>query len=278
MLIYRLLTAAVLIPLVIAALFLLPLHYFAIVMVLLCTLGAWEWAQFTRFNSAAQRRSFALVSGLFFAFIAFLPVSIKGEVFAISLFLSAIWWIGALVMVKRYPASAEGWRNSTALKILFGALTLTPFLMGMLVLREQNYGINSYDGAILLLYVMVLVWSTDSGAYAAGRLLGKHKLLPNVSPGKTVEGLIGGLISAAIVAVIFNYIAPLQYSVVALVVSSLIAVLVSVLGDLAESMFKRVAKIKDSSQLIPGHGGILDRIDSLTAAIPVFAFILLLIF
>jgi phosphatidate cytidylyltransferase len=109
-------------------------------------------------------------------------------------------------------------------------------------------------------------------------MFGKHKLAPKVSPGKTWEGFLGGLVTSALIAVLFATLAPLTVSTGTLVICAIIATLASVLGDLTESMFKREAGIKDSGNLIPGHGGILDRIDSLTAAVPVFACLLLLVF
>ncbi len=125
---------------------------------------------------------------------------------------------------------------------------------------------------------MLLVWGADSGAYAFGKLFGRHKLAPKISPGKTWEGLIGGLASSALISVVFNHFVPLTSSGHILLICSIVAVLASVLGDLTESMFKREAGVKDSSHLIPGHGGVMDRIDSLTAAVPVFSCLMLLLF
>ena len=119
---------------------------------------------------------------------------------------------------------------------------------------------------------MLVVWATDTGAYFAGRTLGKHKLMPSVSPAKTLEGLAGGLLTTMVVVAGVMYIAPEQ-ELGLLVVVTLVTALASAFGDLSESMFKRAANIKDSGTILPGHGGILDRIDSLTAAFPVFTFI-----
>lgn len=123
--------------------------------------------------------------------------------------------------------------------------------------------------------MFVLVWAADSGAYFAGRAFGKHKLAPKVSPGKHGKG-IWGMITAAVLAFVFIHFSGETLlgsrSMSGFVVLSVSTVAISVLGDLAESMFKRESGIKDSSQLIPGHGGILDRIDSLTAAVPFFTY------
>lgn len=118
----------------------------------------------------------------------------------------------------------------------------------------------------------------DSGAYLFGKLFGKHKLAPKVSPGKTWEGFAGGLLTSALIAWLFGRYAPLDVVPSTLLICSVVAALASVLGDLTESMFKREAGIKDSGHMIPGHGGILDRIDSLTAAVPVFACLMLLVY
>ncbi|MGO1794033.1 MAG: phosphatidate cytidylyltransferase, partial [Oceanisphaera sp.] len=118
----------------------------------------------------------------------------------------------------------------------------------------------------------------DTGAYFAGKAFGKRKLCPNVSPGKTLEGMLGGVVAATVLAVIVTQsvnLAPGHSQV--LLIASVVAVLASVLGDLTESMFKREAGLKDSGNILPGHGGIMDRIDSLTAALPVFVVVVWLL-
>lgn len=279
----RLITALILIPLVIGALFFLPLKGFYAVIAAVCVLAAWEWAQFAGLTTALQRCGLAalvavaaLIPPLFFP-DHFLPqLASAGADFLLCLALA--WWLIALVLVLGYPASARLWRHSCALRLLFGLFTLLPFLVAMLLLRQIDYAHNPYTGAWWLLYALVLVWAADSGAYAFGRRFGKHKLAPHVSPGKTWQGLAGGLLACALLAIVFSLCAPLNMTPGVFIVSSVAAALASVLGDLAESMFKREAGIKDSSHLIPGHGGVLDRIDSLTAAVPIFACFTLLIY
>ncbi|MFP1867376.1 phosphatidate cytidylyltransferase [Lonsdalea quercina] len=282
MLKYRLITALILIPAVIAALFFLPLLGFSLVTLAVCMLAAWEWGQLAGFVSYSQRIWLALLFGLLLAVMMLTIPAYQRSVHVVqvsaSLWSSVVWWCVALGMVLSYPASALAWRHSRILRLVAGMLTIIPFFWGMVTLRQMSYEANSFTGAWWLLYVMLLVWGADSGAYAFGKLFGRHKLAPKISPGKTWEGLIGGLASSALISVVFNHFVPLTSSGHILLICSIVAVLASVLGDLTESMFKREAGVKDSSHLIPGHGGVMDRIDSLTAAVPVFSCLMLLLF
>lgn len=260
----------------------LPPAGFAILTLVVCMLAAWEWGQLSGFSSRTQRVWLAVLCGLLLALMLFsLPEyhhNLHQPVVEWSLWASLIWWGAALFLVLFYPSSAATWRHSKALRLIFGLLTIIPFFWGMVALRAWHYDDNQYSGAVWLLYVMILVWGADSGAYMFGKLFGKHKLAPKVSPGKTWQGFIGGLLTAAVISWIYGLWADLAVAPMTLLVCSIVAALASVLGDLTESMFKREAGIKDSGHLIPGHGGILDRIDSLTAAVPVFACLLLLVF
>jgi len=278
----RIITALILIPIVIAALFLLPPMGFALVTLAVCMLAAWEWGQLAGFAARPQRIWLAILCGFLLALMMLSVPAYHQSVHQLQiagpLWLSLGWWLVALLLVLFYPGSAALWRNSRTLRLIFGLLTIVPFFWGMLALRQFGYEENHFTGAWWLLYVMLLVWGADSGAYMFGKLFGKHKLAPKVSPGKTWEGLVGGLVTSAVISWLFGRYAPLNVVPMTLLVCSVIAALASVLGDLTESMFKREAGIKDSGHLIPGHGGILDRIDSLTAAVPVFACLMLLVF
>lgn len=278
----RIISAIVLIAIVFAALFLFSPFYFALALGVVVILGVWEWTQFVKFKTAFWRYAVTgLSSAVLFLWIYndknFLEV---GRVFESSqqpiLLLGVLWWVIALFYVVSYPTSARFWANNKIRQFIFAFTTLLPFFVGVLTLRLHHYTTSSYQGLILLLYVFLLVWSADSGAYFAGRKFGKHKLAPKVSPGKTWQGVFGGLITAVVIAGIFEHFNQDQLlervSMWEFVLLSVATVAVSILGDLTESMFKREAKIKDSSQLIPGHGGVLDRIDSLTAAVPFFAY------
>lgn len=278
----RILSAIVLIFFVLLALFSLSPLPFTLVLAGVMVLGMWEWAQFAGLKRPVSR---AIVGFVTFGLLLFPIMAATHQIQASRfltdettplLILGCLWWVFAFLLVVRYPSSAKWWSNSISSKFIFGICTLLPFFIGTLALRFYQYHTDEYRGLWLLLYVFLLVWGADSGAYFFGRAFGKHKIAPQVSPGKSLEGAFGGVITAAVIAAAFMHFAPANIfgrdiPLVPFIVLSAVTVIVSILGDLTESMFKRQVGVKDSSQLIPGHGGILDRIDSLTAAVPVFA-------
>lgn len=271
----RIITALILAPLVILGIFKLPLMGFIIALTAITLLGFWEWTQFTESRSRiAALIPAAIVTGLSFLYIS--PDANSLNHLAAPhysvLGMGFVWWIIASFMAITYPRTTKSWQSNLVLRHVFGFLTLLPFLWSVIILRASDITVDPYHGAKLVLFVCFLVWAADSGAYFAGKSLGKRKMAPHVSPNKTIEGLIGGIITALIVGWLFAGWFAIQFtSPIHMVIITLITVVISVLGDLVESMFKRVSGIKDSSNIIPGHGGVLDRIDSLTAAFPVFA-------
>lgn len=272
----RVLTASVLAPLAVAGIFFLPLSYFILLISSIALFGHWEWRRFLPITSSR----FAVViipSLLLIGSVLVLPVTQDGLDFSVFgeastlVIAGSVWWLWVLVMVLKYPKGTAWWANNGGFQQLFAVLTLLPFLWSVILLRAYHYDIDPYMGAKLVLLVCLLVWAADTGAYFAGKRFGKRKMAPFVSPNKTVEGLVGGLISAIAVTMIAAHAFSIPFS--SAFVLSLVALITSfacVLGDLLESMFKRVAGVKDSGSILPGHGGILDRIDSLTAAFPVF--------
>lgn len=243
-------------------------------------IGAWEWARFMGMTKTLQRMSYVIITCTVTALLWFiLPVeqswfTLSGVQYEITslLWISTFWWLFAAFLMFFYPKSSVLWAKNKFMIGLFGLLTLVPTWLAFMVLRTNNYGIDEIKGAQLLMYLFMLVWSADVGAYFVGKSMGKHKLMPNVSPGKTIEGFIGGVVCAAILTVIVGL--TLNWSSNEFISALLVTVLItsiSVLGDLTESMFKRQAGVKDSGTILPGHGGILDRIDSLTATAPIFA-------
>ncbi|MNT38098.1 Phosphatidate cytidylyltransferase [compost metagenome] len=184
------------------------------------------------------------------------------------LVLGVLWWGAATVLVLGYPETSRYW-GGTLGKLVIGLLILLPAWQGLVLFKQ--WPLANW----LILAVMVLVWAADIGAYFSGKAFGKRKLAPQVSPGKSWEGLVGGLLASLLItAGVGLYRGWIGSELLLALAGAALVVLVSVVGDLTESMFKRQSGIKDSSNLLPGHGGVLDRIDSLTAAIPLFAALL----
>lgn len=266
----RLITALVLLPVVFWGLFGLSVEHFSWFVAAVVALGAWEWARLSGFAGQGVRCIYA----------ALMLVSLwLVDKFASQtvLYLSVGWWVLSAALVLTYPKTAGLWQSRPA-RLLAGFLTLVPLWVGMVFIRSAEISLFSgLDSLWILLYVLLIVWVADTGAYFAGKAWGNKKLAPAVSPGKSWAGVWGGLAANVVLASVFaqiqgvDWLTTLQWVLVTLGVAS-----VSVIGDLAESMYKRNEGIKDSSQLLPGHGGILDRIDSLNAAVPVFASLLLI--
>lgn len=259
----RIITAAWLAPLTLIGLFGLQGGAFALFTALMLLLGAWEWTNLA--GVTRQRTRLQLVA---IVALLMLVLWLSGAAFSVwPLWLAAAGWLLNLYWVTCYPDAGQQWQT-TPRRLLMGLWVLLPCWVGFNILRDS--------GAVWLLFVLLLVWAADIGAYFAGRQWGRRKLAPQVSPGKSWEGVIGGLAATSLLAVVFAIWQPLSASGgLALVAITALVTLVSVLGDLLESMLKRYRNIKDSSQLLPGHGGVLDRIDSLTAAIPIFALLYL---
>jgi phosphatidate cytidylyltransferase len=243
----RIITALFMAPIAIACTFFLPIGGFSIFLVCVLMIAAWEWANFAGLKSW-QRLLYAAMLGLIIVASGYLPplwVLLPGMV----------WWSFALLLVMRYPHASHLWARRWQ-QALLGPVILVPGYVGLLQLKLAN------DGNLLILLLFFLVWGAD------------------VSPGKSWAGFYGGLVLAMLIAVgMTAYIGRLDVSSVDSLLFLLgcgLVVMLSVLGDLVESMFKRQRGIKDSSQLLPGHGGFLDRLDSLLAASPSFALLVLL--
>ncbi|WP_210397016.1 phosphatidate cytidylyltransferase [Motiliproteus sediminis] len=254
----RVLTAAVLAPLAIGGVFFLPFSQFQWFVVAVIAIAGWEWANLGDLRQSPQRVIYALVvAALLWAVLSLPP----GPVLAVA----ALFWMWALFWVCRFPASGGQWQGVPQ-RAVIGLLVLLPAGVALVVLK----GMSASNQLLVLLFL--LVWGADIGAYFAGRRWGGAKLAPHVSPGKTRAGLYGGLVTSLLITLIAGLWWQLPVtSLLALLLVGLVTALASVLGDLLESMFKRHRGIKDSSALLPGHGGVLDRIDSLTAAAPVYA-------
>jgi len=276
----RVLTALVLAAVFLSALFLLSPSYFVLFVLAVCFMGAWEWANFADLGALWQRLSYLagcallfLLAGVYLSLgpwpIIASAETLSGaqiEAFRNLLVLACLWWALALLWVQSYPQSTLLW-GSRWVRAIMGFLVLVPAGVALVFIRVQD------SGAALILLLVLIVASADIGAFFAGRRWGRHKLAASVSPGKTWQGFAGGVAANLLLALLVWRFAGGSLGVwLALILP---ASLVSVLGDLLESMLKRHRGIKDSGAVLPGHGGILDRLDSLTAAAPVFALALL---
>lgn len=249
----RVITALVLAPIVLFVVLWAPAEVTASVLTVLVVAAAWEWSAFPGFGHRTARL-------LYVAFVSMClgaawVLGVHRSELDVVLYLSLAWWLAALLWVTAAPGSVN--RTTAAIA---GALVLVPAWLALVRLHAANPN--------LLLFLLLLVVAADVGAYFAGRRFGRTKLAPRVSPGKTWEGVAGGLIASTLMALVgvawFRQSPWFFVGLCALVVAA------SVVGDLTESLFKRHAGLKDSGSLLPGHGGLLDRVDSVTAAAPVF--------
>lgn len=259
----RIITALLLLPIALGGFFLLDGGLFALFIGAVVTLGAWEWARLAGFAAQGLRVGYAALVAVLLYVLYVTPALVPWVLGA-----AVLWWVLATLLVLTYPDSSRYWGGLPG-KLLIGLLILLPAWQGLVLLKQWP------QANLLIIAVMVLVWGADIGAYFSGKAFGKRKLAPSVSPGKSWEGLYGGLLASLLITAAVGLQQGWQAKGFALALAgAALVVLVSVVGDLTESMFKRQSGIKDSSNLLPGHGGVLDRIDSLTAAVPLFAVLL----
>jgi len=258
----RLLTAFLIGPLILWAIYALPAIYFIAFAFVLVSVGAWEWSAFIT-EKLSTRVIFSAVNILLFAAIF---ISDNSDINLLIIMASLLWWIVSIPLLLSFPFSKDNVIHTKFVTAVIGTVLLLATFVAMVTIRQdRDYG-SAY-----ILYLILLIWFADSGAYFAGRALGKNKLLPTVSPGKTWEGVIGALVVTTIVSVVaLNLLQIPSSQSLLFIVVTLITVIYSVIGDLSESMFKRMANIKDSGHIIPGHGGVLDRIDSMMSGFPIF--------
>jgi phosphatidate cytidylyltransferase len=256
-LLQRIVTAVILIVVLLVVFFALPPAAAVALVGAFVLAGSWEWAGFAGLSSSAGRAAYSglallMMIGVFAYYQTGRPVE-----WPIALGLG--WWVVAFVLVLRYPVSV-----SPPATGLCGLLVLAPVWTAVLAIL-----LSPSAGPAFVLLGLAMVWAADIGAYFVGRRFGRVKLAPGVSPGKTWEGVFGGLAAATVVAAIGARILELPLSVMFPI--GLSVALISVLGDLTVSLFKRNVGLKDSGSLFPGHGGVLDRVDGVSAALPLFA-------
>jgi phosphatidate cytidylyltransferase len=257
----RIITAVVLAAVFVGVLLFCPPAVFTLFISVVAAAAAWEWANLCHITQRTARVAYtalllALAAGLWLLIHNTALLSLQQ-----LLLIACVWWAVALLWVRSYPSSIALWQGRWV-RMLMGALVLLPCLLSLIHLRSLPIG------RFMVIGVVLLVATADIGAYFSGRAWGRHKLAPHVSPGKSWEGVAGGMAAVALLGFAYSVFRNLPFIVVLAIV--LPAALLSVVGDLLESMLKRFRGIKDSGQLLPGHGGVLDRIDGLTAAAPVF--------
>lgn len=261
----RVITAILLAPLIVAAILFLPADGFAVFWGAIILVGAWEWGNLSGLRGSPARLGFVGVILAFLLAARYFAIDwAPGELPEWFYWPVVAWWFLWGIAFRRMPERLVQVKYPLAAKLAAGALVLVSGWILMVWLR-----LNFHQQQVL--YLVFLVWLADVAAYFVGKRWGRTKLLEPISPGKTIEGVYGALFVTAILAISVGLFVKLDAITLAdFVFLSLFTVAASVCGDLFESLAKRVRGVKDSGALLPGHGGILDRIDSLLAAVSVF--------
>jgi len=257
----RIATAVVLLPLVVMAILVLPTVAIEIISGMFVILAAWEWVTLTNAAATAAMRIGILIS--------YISIAMLSKLLALAWlryiwYLAIVWWLIGIIAIVLYPRAKNMWQNNV-ISFVIGCLV---FVSAWLAI---GYIHSLANGPIWMLFACIIVWCADIAAYFTGKAWGKVKLLPAVSPAKTWAGLYGAVIGTTITTIMFYIIAKPACNIFAFVAMCFIATLFAIVGDLVESLFKRVFDCKDSGKLLPGHGGVLDRLDSLLACLPVYA-------
>ncbi len=266
----RLLAALVMAPIAIAAVLLLPTPWMAALSAAAFLVGLWEWLRLTDIEDPIARGVLLVVNLLLMVVLVWASRSESGGslvLFQIMTVIGVGWWCLAALWLRHYDFASDHATHARVFKLAAGTLSVIPAWCALALIHAGQPHGNRW-----LLLALCIVWAADSGAYFAGRRFGRNKLSPRISPNKTIEGLIGGVVAGmllALVAAPFAGASAKQLPYIAIV--AIWTILFSVVGDLFESLLKRHVGVKDSGHLIPGHGGVLDRIDSVLAALPVFA-------
>lgn len=259
----RIITGTVLASSLVLATLLLSEPWYALLLVAFVLVGAWEWAGIAGWPSTPARLAYCAASVPVLGVAGWLTHSTPGTLALLACGL--VWWLVALAWVVRVQQGGDlEALDSPLARIVVGWLVLVPSWGAVVSLHSVPVW-----GAPMVLYLLLLVATADTAAYFVGRGLGRRRLASRVSPGKSLEGAGGALVAVAVLALAVSLLADVG-APAGFVALSLATALASILGDLTESAFKRRAGVKDSGSIVPGHGGILDRLDSITAAAPVF--------
>lgn len=263
----RVLAALIMAPLAIAIVLLLPTPWVVALAAVAFLAALWEWFRLAEIDDSLARTVLLLANLLLMVALVWAsPTDAGGSLvlFKLAVVVGVVWWLLALLWLRHIQFASDHDTHARVFKLAAATLSVIPAWCALALIHSAGHG--------WLLLALAIIWATDTGAYFAGRAFGKHKLAPRISPNKTIEGLVGGALAGVAVAMVG---APLAGATLAqlpaVAVVALATVLFSVVGDLFESLLKRHVGAKDSGTLIPGHGGLLDRIDSVLAALPVFA-------
>lgn len=261
----RIITALLITPLAIAMILLTPPLPFAAIIGVLCLIASWEWTRLSGMKSRPVR-------GVLVGFVAALMIALyccaDSWIWWPLIAAGAVWWLFAVLWLRSYSFAAAPTRENTIIKLIAGAFCVLPAWAAMMkIYLSQPSAPHSWA-----LYSLVVIWAADTFAYLAGKRWGRNKLAAKISPGKTIEGVYGALAGSALIAVIGGWLLDVRNGqLVGLCVLAMISVAFSIVGDLFESLIKRHANVKDSGAMFPGHGGVFDRLDSVFAALPIFA-------
>ncbi len=256
----RVITAIILGSIIVFAIFKLSNVYVAIIFAAITLIGAWEWSTLIGLRALMKKFLYAGLVGLLVLAIWFFIQPAQEK---LILLVASLWWACVVILLALYRSD---WLQSSRLQSLLelsGFVVLVPAWLALIELHNIN--------PAMLMFLLVLIWTADIAAYFVGKRFGKNKLAPELSPGKSREGVIGALLASIVVALIGISLLSIDSNVwIYFVGLCVLTALISVVGDLYESLLKRKAGAKDSGTILPGHGGVLDRIDSITAAAPGF--------
>ena len=266
----RLLAALIMTPLAIAAVLFLDTPWLAALCAVLFLAGLWEWFRLSEVDDTLHRAVLLVANLALMVAIVWASRSSAGfsfVLFQVATVVGVAWWFLAMLWLRNFRFGSDHETHARMFKLAAGTLAVVPAWCALALIHGDGP-----NGHRWLLIALLVIWAADTGAYFAGRRFGRHKLSPRISPNKTVEGFVGGLVASVVVALLAAPLAGATVAQLPLVAAVVVATVgFSVVGVLFESILKRHVGAKDSGDLIPGHGGILDRIDSVLAALPAFA-------